>query len=72
VDTFERIDGISVERIRADVVEGVLADTMVRRIEQWLPRRISTRASTSSFRGANEEQADSLAFVQVAFCCRCC
>jgi len=67
VDTFERIDGMPVERIRADVVEGVLADTMVRRIEQWLATQDFDRRIDIQFRGANEEQSESVAFVQGAF-----
>lgn len=67
VDTFERIDGLPVERIRANVTEGVLADTMVGRIEQWLATQDFDPRLDIQFRGANEEQADSLAFVQVAF-----
>ncbi|MEE4107974.1 MAG: efflux RND transporter permease subunit, partial [Halieaceae bacterium] len=67
VDTFERIDGLPVERIRANVAEGVLADTMVGRIEQWLATQDFDPRLDIQFRGANEEQADSLAFVQVAF-----
>ena len=67
VDTFERINGVPVERVRADVVEGVLADTMVRRIDQWLSTQEFDPGLEIRFRGANEEQADSLAFVQVAF-----
>jgi len=67
VDTFERIDGFPVERIRANVVEGVLADTMVREIQAWLATQEFDPRVDIQFRGANEEQADSLAFVQVAF-----
>ena len=67
VDSFERIDGMPVERLRADVVEGVLADSMVRHIEQWLATQDFDRRIDIRFRGANEEQADSMAFVQGAF-----
>jgi multidrug efflux pump len=67
VDTFERIDSFPVERIRADVVEGVLADTMVGEIQEWLATQDFDPRLDIQFRGANEEQADSLAFVQVAF-----
>jgi multidrug efflux pump len=67
VDTFERIDGMPVERIRANVAEGVLADTMVQEIRAWLATQEFDRRIDIEFRGANEEQADSLAFVQVAF-----
>ena len=67
VDTFERIDGMPVERVRADVVQGVLADSMVRKVEQWLATQEFDHRIDIRFRGANEEQADSMAFVQGAF-----
>jgi multidrug efflux pump len=67
VDTLERIDGVPVERVRAAVIDGVLADTMVGEINAWLSQQEFDPALTIRFRGANEEQADSLAFVQVAF-----
>lgn len=67
VDTFKRVDGIPVELIRANVVDGVLADTMVHQIEGWLQKQDFNPALKVRFRGANEEQADSMAFVGVAF-----
>ncbi|MHA7815578.1 MAG: efflux RND transporter permease subunit [Pseudohaliea sp.] len=67
VDTLERIDGTPVERVRADVVEGVLADTMVGELEAWLSKQTFDPALDVRFRGANEEQNESIAFVQVAF-----
>lgn len=67
VDVLERIDGKPVERVRADVIEGVLADTMVTEIRQWLTHQQFDPAIDIRFRGANEEQADTMAFVQVAF-----
>jgi multidrug efflux pump len=67
VDNFRRVDGMPMELIRADVVDGVLADTMVREIDGWLQQQDFDPSLRIRFRGANEEQADSLAFVQVAF-----
>jgi multidrug efflux pump len=67
VDTFKRVDGIPVETIRADVIDGVLADTMVYQIQNWLEGQEFDPALKIRFRGANEEQAESLAFVGVAF-----
>jgi multidrug efflux pump len=67
VDTFRRVDGVPVELIRADVVDGVLADAMVGKIDNWIQQQDFDPALNIRFRGANEEQADSLAFVQVAF-----
>ena len=67
VDSFKRIDGIPVELIRADVAEGVMADAMVRQIDAWLQQQDFDPAINIRFRGANEEQADSMAFVSAAF-----
>ncbi|MFW6093734.1 MAG: efflux RND transporter permease subunit [Pseudomonadota bacterium] len=67
VDTLQRIDGVPVEFIRAEVAEGVLADTMVRRIQGWLEDQELPSQVDIEFRGANEEQRESMAFVQVAF-----
>ncbi|MEM6485343.1 MAG: efflux RND transporter permease subunit [Pseudomonadota bacterium] len=67
VDTFERIDGMPTERVRADVAAGVLADTMVGQIQEWLDTQEFDSRVDIEFRGANEEQADSMAFVISAF-----
>jgi len=67
VDSLRRVDGLPVEQIRADVVDGVLADTMVQQIDDWLQMQDFDPALRIRFRGANEEQAESMAFVQVAF-----
>jgi len=45
----------------------VLADTMVQKIKEWLQLQDFDPAVIIRFRGANEEQADSMAFVGVAF-----
>ena len=67
VDSFERIDGVPVESVRADVIEGVYADAMVREIQDWLATQQFPAGLEIGFRGANEEQANAMAFVQVAF-----
>jgi multidrug efflux pump len=67
VDTFERMNGLPVERVKANVVEGVLPDTMVAQIEDWLSTQEFDPALEIRFRGANEEQAESMEFVGVAF-----
>lgn len=67
VDTFKRVDGIPVELIRANVADGVLADAMVGQIGDWLQKQSFDPALKIRFRGANEEQAESMAFVGVAF-----
>ncbi|MFK7977732.1 MAG: efflux RND transporter permease subunit, partial [Halioglobus sp.] len=67
VDLLKRIDGLPVELIRAGVQNGVMADAMVREIESWLQQQTFDPAVTVRFRGANEEQAESMAFVSAAF-----
>ena len=67
VDSLKRVDGRPVELIRANVREGVMADSMVVEIEQWLAGQLFDPAIEIRFRGANEEQADSMAFVSAAF-----
>ena len=67
VDTFERIDGIPVQYIRADVVHGVLADTKVKEIGAWIDRQQWDPNLRIEFKGANKEQAESMKFISVAF-----
>lgn len=67
VDAIQRIDGIPVEFIRANVDEGFLADTKVKEIETWLAEQTFDPRLNIDFRGANEEQNDAIAFVSVAF-----
>ncbi len=66
VDSIERIDGRVVKFIRADVEPGVLADDKVKEIQAWLNEAELDPRVDITFRGANEEQADSIAFVIVA------
>jgi len=67
VDAIQRIDGIAVEFIRANVVEGILADTIVTELQAWIDAQVFHPELNIEFRGANEEQQESLAFVQGAF-----
>ncbi len=67
VDTLQRIDGVPVEFIRANVADGVLADDMVKNIQAWLDDQVFPAGVHITFRGANEEQAKSMSFIGVAF-----
>jgi multidrug efflux pump len=67
VDAFQRIDGIAVKFIRANVADGVLADSVVGDLQSWLDTQTFDPRLNIDFRGANEEQAESMAFVQGAF-----
>ena len=66
VESIERINGRVVKFIRADVEPGVLADTKVKEIQAWLEGAGLDPRVEVEFRGANEEQADSMAFIMVA------
>ena len=67
VDTLQRVNGIPIMMILANVDTGVLADTKVKEIQAWLATQDWPSDLRIKFRGANEEQAESLAFVSVAF-----
>lgn len=67
VDAAQRIDGVPVEFIRANVIDGVLADNVVKELQTWLATQAFDPGLKIEFRGANEEQAESIEFVQVAF-----
>ena len=66
LDSIERIDGRVVMFIRANVAPGVLADDKVGEIQAWLERTELDPRVDIAFRGANEEQAESIAFIIVA------
>ena len=66
LDSIERIDGRVVKFIRANVAPGVLADDKVKEIQAWLDQADLDRRVDVAFRGANEEQADSINFIMIA------
>ena len=66
VDSIERIDGRVVQFVRADVAPGVLADDKVKEIQAWLDEANLDPRVDIAFRGANEEQTDSIVFIMVA------
>ncbi len=67
VDTIERHNGIPIKKVLADVAPEILADTKVKEIQAWVDSQEWPPGLNITFRGANEEQAESLAFVGVAF-----
>ena len=66
VDAIERIGGRAVRLIRAEVAPGVLADDKVKEIRAWLESVELDPRVAIAFRGANEEQADSITFILAA------
>ena len=67
VDTLQRINGVPIGQIRANVAPGVLADNMVKEIDTWIQAQQWPAGLVIEFRGANEEQTESMQFVFVAF-----
>ncbi|MBN8432454.1 efflux RND transporter permease subunit [Microbulbifer salipaludis] len=67
VDKIERIDGITRMQVKADVEDGVLADDKVREIRQWLAENPVDDQVELLFRGADEDQNESLTFLLGAF-----
>ena len=63
LDSIERVDGSIVMFIRANVAPGVLADDKVGEIRAWLDQADLDPKVDVAFRGANEEQAESIAFI---------
>lgn len=67
VDKVQRIDGREYMLVMADVDEGVLADDMATKVKAWLQKHPVDPAVEVIFRGANEEQEKSQAFLSSAF-----
>ncbi|GAA5524207.1 multidrug resistance protein MexB [Microbulbifer aestuariivivens] len=67
VDKIERINGITRMQVKADAEEGVLADDKVREIRAWLAENPVDSRVELLFRGADEEQNESLTFLGIAF-----
>ena len=67
IDKVQRVNGLEYITVLADVEPGVVADAKVQEITAWLAENPLDDAVTASFRGANEEQEKSFAFLGVAF-----
>ncbi len=66
VDKIDRVDGIEVMTVKASLEKDVLASDMVREIRAYLEQNPMDPAVNVVFRGSNEEQEDSQAFLLVA------
>jgi len=67
VDSIQRVDGEYVMFVRANVMPGVIADNKVKDIQAWLNSADFPSTLRVDFKGASEEQAESLEFVGFAF-----
>ncbi len=62
-----RQDGQRIMYVRANTEPGVLAEEKVKEISSWLESAELDRSLEVVFKGANEEQNDSMAFIGTAF-----
>lgn len=67
VGTIRRVDGQRVYNVRADVRQGILPDTKVQELRQWLSRQEWDPRVQVTFKGEDEEQQEAAAFLQRAF-----
>ncbi|MBY0354972.1 MAG: efflux RND transporter permease subunit, partial [Rickettsiales bacterium] len=67
VGTIRRVDGLRVMNIKADVMEGVLADAKVQELTAWLAAGNLPAGVEPTFRGEDEDQRESQAFLSTAF-----
>ncbi|GAA5316284.1 MAG: efflux RND transporter permease subunit [Candidatus Pelagadaptatus aseana] len=67
VDQIERVDSINIMKVQSELEPGYLADDIVQEIKAWLEENPLDKEVNLVFRGANEEQEESLAFLSVAF-----
>lgn len=68
IQTLIRRDRKAVETLSANVAPGVLADNKIREIREWVNTIELDPRVHIAFRGANEEQQDSIRFILIAFC----
>lgn len=66
VDKIDRVDGIEVMTVKAGLAKGVLASDMVGNIQAYLEENPTDPQVNVVFRGSNEEQQGSQAFLLVA------
>lgn len=67
VSSIQRVDGNRVVYVRANPAPGFIADSKVSELEQYLEANPPARGVYYQFRGANEEQEESAAFLSQAF-----
>jgi len=67
VDQIERVDAVTIMKVQSEVKPGYLEDDIVTEIKAWLEDNPLDPEVQVVFKGANEEQQDSLAFLSKAF-----
>lgn len=66
-DTLQRRNQANMHMIRATLAPGVLADTKVQEIQDWVDKQDFDHRVDIRFRGAQEEQEESIDFISKAF-----
>jgi multidrug efflux pump len=67
VSSIQRVDGNRVVYVRANPAPGYVTDNIVQGVEEWMNATPLAPGIEYRFRGANEEQAESFAFLLSAF-----
>ncbi len=67
VSSIQRVDGARVVYVRANPAPGIVADNKLQEISAWLDENPPVTGVFYQFRGANEEQEQSAAFLGQAF-----
>lgn len=67
VSSIQRVDGERVIYVRANPMPGVVADNKVQELEKYMQENPPAPGVVYQFRGANEEQEKSAAFLSQAF-----
>lgn len=67
VSSIQRVDGDRVVYVRANAAPGIVADNKVQELEAYLEENPLAAGVNYQFRGANEEQEQSAAFLGQAF-----
>jgi multidrug efflux pump len=67
LNSIERVDGEYIMDVRANVNPGIVADKKVMQIQQWVEEADIASRIKVKFRGASEEQNESLQFIGFAF-----
>lgn len=67
VSAIQRVDGERVVYVRANAAPGVVADNKVQELVAYMEANPPVRGISYQFRGANEEQENSAAFLSQAF-----
>lgn len=67
VSSIQRVDGSRVAYVRANPAPGLVTSNLVAELQTWLEANPPVPGVTYRFRGANEEQEESAAFLGQAF-----